>query len=407
MHRNENYSGRQISLCFDDALITQKNLVEELGICATFAVPTELVGSSSRHLSWDDLRELQENGHEISCHSHRHNEWGEEGYDIDDDIRTSVKLLSENGIEAKSFVPPRNNWIESEVVREHFSFGRKGDGNLLADKMRIKACGLSRLKREEIDYALNFNKPRNWAVFIAHLYKDDGIPDERFGDEWFVIRDLVSQLKNEGCHFVKLSEVGEEFQKELDAIYRECQLCGGSNFSSSVQTKMGVVKRPNAKCKGCGSLERHRDLAFLIDYSHILVSGKSCLLVSSGELLNCLQRNGASVRIISQFQDEPYNDVSNLSEFEDESVDVIILQHVLPHVSNHVQALGEMRRVLKVDGVIYAQHPVNMQDQHQPYSISRNVFSESLWLSEVEESRLVVYRFPMLPMDDMFVLSRA
>lgn len=391
---------RLVSICFDDALARQKDLVEELGICVTFSVPTELVGASPSYLSWDDIRELQSNGHEIACHSHRHNEWSKEGYDVEDDIRTSVQLLRENGIDVRSFVPPRNKWIESQIVRDTFRTGRKGDGQLIADRLRIKACGLSQLKRDNIDYALNFNKPRNWTVYVAHLYKDDGVPDERFGDEWFVIRTLVEQLKKEGCRFVSLSEIGEKFQEELDAIFEECPICGSTDFTD-------FNGRPKVKCVGCGSLERHRDLTFLVENNLIQVDGKICLLVSSGEMLTGLKRNGASVTVISQFQENPYNDVQDLSVIAEQSVDLIILQHVLPHVEDHSQALQEMKRVLKQDGAIYAQHPVSNAATHQPHSPSRNVFSERQWLSEVAQSGLVVERFPMIPMDDMFVLRRA
>jgi len=391
---------RLVSICFDDALARQKDLVKELGICATFSIPTELVGVSPRYLSWDDIRELQADGHEIACHSHRHNEWSKEGYDVEEDIRTSVGLLRENGIDVRSLVPPRNKWIESPIIRETFSTGRKGDGQLIADRMRIKACGLTQLKRDNIDYALNFNKPRNWVVYVAHLYKDDGVPDERFGDEWFVIRTLVEQLKKEGCRFVSLNEIGEEFQEELNAILEVCPICGVTELTD-------FNGRLKVKCVGCDSLERHRDLAFLIEKNLIQVNGKICLLVSSGEMLKCLKRNGASVTVISQFQENPYNDVRDLSVIAEQSVDLIILQHVLPHVEEHCQALQEMRRVLKPDGAIYAQHPVRNVATHPPYSPSRNVFSERQWLSEVTQSGFVVERFPMIPMDDMFVLRRS
>jgi len=54
-----------------------------------------------------------------------------------------------------------------------------------------------------------------------------------------------------------------------------------------------------------------------------------------------------------------YLDITDLSSFKDDSFDVIICNHVLEHVPNDLQAMRELRRVLKKEGFAILQVPVS------------------------------------------------
>ncbi|HLY47796.1 MAG TPA: class I SAM-dependent methyltransferase [Solirubrobacteraceae bacterium] len=57
--------------------------------------------------------------------------------------------------------------------------------------------------------------------------------------------------------------------------------------------------------------------------------------------------------------------------FADESIDVILCNHVLEHIPDDLAALRELRRVLVPDGVAYMQHPISYdRDTYEDPSIA-------------------------------------
>lgn len=83
-HRNSEPTGfasvpekiKKVAICFDDALLWQKELAAELDIPLTFAVASKLVESDpTRYMGWQDIRNPQNQGHEIVCHAHNQFGW--------------------------------------------------------------------------------------------------------------------------------------------------------------------------------------------------------------------------------------------------------------------------------------------------------------------------------------------
>lgn len=390
---------KKVCICLDDGLKRQINFAKSLDIPISFSISTKNIGKD-KFMNWEDVKKLSQN-YEILCHGHDHNAWANENFDVENDIITALKTFHTNGIFPKGFVPPRNEWVETPCVRENFSYGRKGDGQLIPDLLRIKACGLSRLKLSDIEYAYKFNEPRNWAVYVAHLYKEENEPNEIFGDEYKVTRQLVEYFKKLGASFVTLEEIANEYSKEISAVYTKCQICGSENFED-------FVTRKNARCSSCKSLERHRDLAWLIDEGIIDVQGKRCLCISSGELLPVLKRNGAEVKLISKFQKEPYNDVHDLSACT--NYDCAFLQHVLPFVDNPELAIQSICKALNNDGTIYLQHSVYKNlSQHKLRENGYGYnFSENQFIKMIESLNLIMKQYPILPfpVDFMFEIKK-
>ncbi len=65
---------------------------------------------------------------------------------------------------------------------------------------------------------------------------------------------------------------------------------------------------------------------------------------------------------------------------EDASVDGIVIQAVLEHVLDPSQVVGEIHRVLKADGVVYAETAFMQQVHEGPYDFCRFTASGHRWL---------------------------
>lgn len=149
-----------------------------------------------------------------------------------------------------------------------------------------------------------------------------------------------------------------------------CPLCN-AGYSRFLVT--GMQHRPNARCPGCGSLERHRLLWVAMEYLW-----KQNKLMSSGRLLHfapeqCLRRKfGSSYDYVSvdMFTDnvQVKTDITALC-FPDNTFDVIICNHVLEHVPADRAALAELYRVLKHGGWGSIQVPMEKGETREDLSI--------------------------------------
>ena len=125
----------------------------------------------------------------------------------------------------------------------------------------------------------------------------------------------------------------------------------------------GRVPRPNARCPGCGSLERHR-LAYLYLEREGLLNrlGLRVLHVAPEDALARPLLRSRGVRYLA-IDREPGHvgavmDLTRLA-CPDEVFDLVICNHVLEHIPDDRQAMRELRRVLAPDGRAIVQVPMS------------------------------------------------
>lgn len=102
-------------------------ILEKHGFVATYAVVVARVGRHRSAMSWDELRELVANGHEIASHTMHHDDVRRESaagleYEIGASGRTLERKL---GIPTRTFVYPYGLWDAAAVavVRAHGYWG--------------------------------------------------------------------------------------------------------------------------------------------------------------------------------------------------------------------------------------------------------------------------------------------
>lgn len=122
-----------------------------------------------------------------------------------------------------------------------------------------------------------------------------------------------------------------------------------------------INPRPNALCPACLSLERHRLIwlylknktTFFIHPLNVLhIAPEQCFMKPFTEM----HGRGYVTADIESPLAQVKMDIHAMP-FPDNSFDVVLCNHVLEHVANDFQALGEIRRVLKTGGWAILQVP--------------------------------------------------
>ncbi|MDR0734006.1 MAG: class I SAM-dependent methyltransferase [Dysgonamonadaceae bacterium] len=133
-----------------------------------------------------------------------------------------------------------------------------------------------------------------------------------------------------------------------------CNCCGKS-FRKFKSKGALLIKRENAECPYCASLERIRNLLFYIENETPLLTQKLRLLHFAPEwcLLPVLKKAENLDYITADINPDLADyqvDIMNIP-FPDKSFDYIICFHVLGHVPDEKKAVDELYRVLKTNGV--------------------------------------------------------
>lgn len=152
---------------------------------------------------------------------------------------------------------------------------------------------------------------------------------------------------------------------------RYCPVCG----KSSRRFKPGgVVRREDAQCAHCGSLERHRLVWLFIQKKTNLFDGKRRKMLHVAPEL-CLEPrfkehlgdtyltadlHGPSAMVAMDITDIQY---------PAQSFDVIYCSHVLEHVQDDRRAMREFHRVLKSDGWAIVLVPITSERTYEDASI--------------------------------------
>lgn len=122
--------------------------------------------------------------------------------------------------------------------------------------------------------------------------------------------------------------------------------------------------RENALCPGTLSLERHRLLwLYLERETSFLTDSIKVLHVAPEQVFYQKFRSFSHWDYTTTDLYSPLADVkADLRKlpFEDHAYDLILCNHVLEHIPDHLQALSELYRVLKKGGTLIAQVPLDL-----------------------------------------------
>lgn len=141
-----------------------------------------------------------------------------------------------------------------------------------------------------------------------------------------------------------------------------CPCCNGQ-FRKLLP--FGRIRRENAKCPKCGSLERHRlewlylkeQTKFFCDKLMVLHFAPEQVFQKSFKLLSNLCYISADLNSPHAMLKMDITDIY----FRDNVFDVILCNHVLEHVPDDKRAMRELYRVLKPGGWAILQVPIGVE----------------------------------------------
>lgn len=179
------------------------------------------------------------------------------------------------------------------------------------------------------------------AIYIPDMYKDE-FNFENEPDILYSYRSIITPKRN----------------SILNKYY--CPVC-----DENISSFLSFNNREHAKCPKCSSLERHRLIwLYFKEKTNIFTDNIKMIHIapeySFWEILS-KQKNidylTADINGVNKYV-KVKMDIQAI-EYEDNTFDVIYCSHVLEHVPNDLQAMKELRRVLKPSGWAILQVPIN------------------------------------------------
>lgn len=155
--------------------------------------------------------------------------------------------------------------------------------------------------------------------------------------------------------FVDIAYLGETVRKMRGVAPRSCLMCGYRGHFLA----FGSPPRWDARCPKCNSLERHRLLYLALENGFALPHNCEVLHFAPEPAVTKFIKPKATKYVTADISGAGVDlalDITKLA-VPDASYDVIVCNHVLEHVDDHL-ALSEMYRALRPGGRLYAMTPV-------------------------------------------------
>ena len=139
---NNAYSSSELSspnqqkvviLTFDDGYESQysnaKPILDKYGFKATFYIVCNYVGSGDDRMTWEEIKSLQQEGHDIASHTMNHDDLSKlTPQEVEYEVAQSKQCLLEQGINPKSFAYPFNGGSDApsiiSSVASHYDLAR-------------------------------------------------------------------------------------------------------------------------------------------------------------------------------------------------------------------------------------------------------------------------------------------
>ena len=207
------YDGAIVTITNDDGNLAfysnLKPILDAKGIKCNLAIYTSVVGDGN-HFTWDQLRQLQSEGYEISNHTNTHPDIDIKSLsEIESEILISQNLFKTNGINVDTIVYPAgfdsNDAAKKDLFKKYFKAGFAAQ-NLYND-VPIESIYLHRHDwggittlagwQSKIDVAVS-NK--SWMVFMMHDWMDSVIDGQQ------LLSDVIDYIQLQGIPIVTISQ---------------------------------------------------------------------------------------------------------------------------------------------------------------------------------------------------------
>ena len=137
---------------------------------------------------------------------------------------------------------------------------------------------------------------------------------------------------------------------------RECPVCSYKGYF----TGRGAPLRLDAVCRGCGSLERHRQHFLLVDKNPSWIDAARILHFAAEPCFVPEYSERAALYTRADLFPGPGEtrvDIQKM-QFADDSFDTIICHQIMEHIPDDESAMRELYRVVRPDGIVIFSTPI-------------------------------------------------
>jgi len=217
-------SERKVSLFFDDGWENQYDvafpILKELGFKASFAIVTDCIGldrgTSSSRMNASEIKELQAYGMDVASHAKTHPYMMNSTSDqLHDEITSSKSVLTQMGVNVKTFVYPFGEWnftIVDYVKEAGYVCARavKPEAYRLKDpdlsaRYHIGSWQITNQSLDDFKQILSHATESEVVVLTYHFISDKGPPETSVPVQNF--REQMMYLKDNNFKVVLLPEL--------------------------------------------------------------------------------------------------------------------------------------------------------------------------------------------------------
>jgi SAM-dependent methyltransferase len=185
------------------------------------------------------------------------------------------------------------------------------------------------------------------------------------------------------------SWVREARQFSVPKLPRECPICG----YKGIFLAHGKPSRWDGRCPNCGSRPRHRLVHLFLNERHIdLQDGRVILHFAPERHLTRAMGNAPNYHTADLVPGKARHamDMADI-KFSDQSIDLVIANHVLEHVPDDQKALREMFRVLRKGGFALITVPQNWAREETYENAEANKASDTRYAHYLDADHIRFY----------------
>ena len=228
-----NSNQKVVILTFDDGYKSQysnaKPILDKYGFKATFSIVCNYVGNGDNRMTWEEIKSLRQEGHDIASHTMNHDDLSKlPPQTVEYEVDQSKQCLLDQGINPKSFAYPFNGGSDDptvlNIVASHYDLARTATGPLA-----FLSCG------DDSECTTNKYSIMGWSHDSEK--KNNAYNDQQMLDRFVQVVNSQNEYNTNGVNAVpiliwhKIDNTNEEYSTSMDLLEAEMKYLYDNGFT--------------------------------------------------------------------------------------------------------------------------------------------------------------------------------
>ena len=222
-----------VILTFDDGYKNQysnaKPILDKYGFKATFSIVCNYVGNGDNRMTWEEIKSLQQEGHDIASHTMNHDDLSKvPAQTVEYEVAQSKQCLLDQGINPKSFAYPFNGGSDDptvlNIVASHYDLARTA-----TDPLAFLSCG------DDSNCTTNKYSIMGWSHDSEK--KDNAYNDQQMLGRFVQVVNSQNEYNTNGVNAVpiliwhKIDNTNVEYSTSVDLFEAEMKYLYDNGFT--------------------------------------------------------------------------------------------------------------------------------------------------------------------------------